>query len=427
MIKLVCELKQQTPMIHFQSKEPGACLRATEVKPKLDRFIRENEKNIPDGWFIELRESERKKKGCYALNYKMRFRARGNCDEGCRRGRINRSYFGNQGENSQKKEQVLYKEGIELTILCFIPGLMIALQKYLEAFFVLHNFGTRQNKGFGSFVVSRMGDTDIKYNEKNYIDVVKPYLPYGICYHYQEKERIESNCGNVVLEDIRVISGLMKSGFNLTKIDGKRFKKDYFKGYIFRYFMDRCPEYINDKKYIKENLLFKNVLTGAAEKISDDPGEKEGVFCRAVLGLSPTYLYSKGKYTGEVKVENEAEEEKQKISRFPSPILWTVAGRYLLGIPDEKSISEILNKRFCFTDSYGNRCYIATPEFFNMHDFIVSFVRDFNDKETPKGGAIGLRNAENSAFSRVKSIELNIFEGEEANGYVLRDYDWSCF
>ena len=46
MIKLVCELKQQTPMIHFQSKEPGACLRATEVKPKLDRFIIENEKNI---------------------------------------------------------------------------------------------------------------------------------------------------------------------------------------------------------------------------------------------------------------------------------------------------------------------------------------------------------------------------------------------
>ena len=416
MIKLVCELKQQTPMIHFQSKEPGACLRATEVKPKLDRFIIENEKNIPDDWFIEQRESERKKKGCYALNYKMRFMAQGNCDESCRRGRINRSYFGNQGENSRKKGQVLYKEGIELTILCFIPGLMEALRKYLEAFFVLHNFGTRQSKGFGSFVVSRIGDTDIEYNEKNYIDLVRAYLPYGICYHYQEEEQIESNCGNIVLEDIRVISGLMKSGFNLTKIDEKRFKKDYFKGYILRYFMERCPEKNNDKKYIKDNLLFENVLTGEAEKISDDPGEKEGVFCRAVLGLTPTYLYSKGEHTGEVKVENENEKESGKIVRFPSPILWTVAGRYLLGIPDEESISDILNKRFCFTDSYGNKCYITTPEVFDMHDFIVSFVRDFNDKETPKGGTIGLRDAENNSFSRVKSIELNIFEGEKANG-----------
>ena len=158
------------------------------------------------------------------------------------------------------------------------------------------------------------------------------------------------------------------------------------------------------------------MLTGEAEKISDDPGEKEGVFCRAVLGLTPTYLYGKGKHIGEVKVEDENEKENRKIVRFPSPILWTVAGRYLLGIPDEKSISEILDKRFCFTDSYGNRCYITTPEVFDMHDFIVSFVRDFNDKETPKGGTIGLRDAENSSFSRVKSIELNIFEGEKANG-----------
>ena len=75
-----------------------------------------------------------------------------------------------------------------------------------------------------------------------------------------------------------------------------------------------------------------------------------------------------------------------------------------------------MNKRFCFTDSYGSKCYITTPEVFDMHDFIVSFVRDFNDKETPKGGTIGLRDAENNSFSRVKSIELNIFEGEEANG-----------
>ena len=32
-------LSQQTPMWHFQSDQEGCCLRATEVKPKLDSFL----------------------------------------------------------------------------------------------------------------------------------------------------------------------------------------------------------------------------------------------------------------------------------------------------------------------------------------------------------------------------------------------------
>ena len=39
MYKLAFTLKQHTPLIHFQHDQEGATLRATEVKPKLDRFI----------------------------------------------------------------------------------------------------------------------------------------------------------------------------------------------------------------------------------------------------------------------------------------------------------------------------------------------------------------------------------------------------
>jgi hypothetical protein len=39
MYKLVFTLKQHTPLIHFQHDQEGATLRATEVKPKLDKFI----------------------------------------------------------------------------------------------------------------------------------------------------------------------------------------------------------------------------------------------------------------------------------------------------------------------------------------------------------------------------------------------------
>lgn len=34
-------LKQHTPLIHFQHDQYGATLRASEVKPKLDKFILE--------------------------------------------------------------------------------------------------------------------------------------------------------------------------------------------------------------------------------------------------------------------------------------------------------------------------------------------------------------------------------------------------
>lgn len=38
-IALKYKLKQITPMIHFQADEVGATLRASEVKPRLDKFI----------------------------------------------------------------------------------------------------------------------------------------------------------------------------------------------------------------------------------------------------------------------------------------------------------------------------------------------------------------------------------------------------
>ena len=39
----IIKLRQDTPMWHFQSEQNGCCLRASEVKPKLDRFLAEKE------------------------------------------------------------------------------------------------------------------------------------------------------------------------------------------------------------------------------------------------------------------------------------------------------------------------------------------------------------------------------------------------
>ena len=42
MPKLTVKLKQHTPLIHFQAEQDGATLRATELKPKLDKFLVEH-------------------------------------------------------------------------------------------------------------------------------------------------------------------------------------------------------------------------------------------------------------------------------------------------------------------------------------------------------------------------------------------------
>ena len=44
------DLKAHSPLIHFQSDSSGATLRATEVKPKLDRYILKHCKDIPKEW-----------------------------------------------------------------------------------------------------------------------------------------------------------------------------------------------------------------------------------------------------------------------------------------------------------------------------------------------------------------------------------------
>lgn len=39
-MELIVKLKQHTPIIHFQWEQKGATLRATELKPKLDLFLK---------------------------------------------------------------------------------------------------------------------------------------------------------------------------------------------------------------------------------------------------------------------------------------------------------------------------------------------------------------------------------------------------
>ena len=199
------KLVQHTPLIHFQHSEPHACLRATEVKPKLDRFLieqLEKDDRFGDGrwkkWFVGDGSQQ-------SFDYMMRIRPNServdrtqSIENGIERAiaraehrspnailhEIHKNYFGNMasGNNIQDtvqaiqetfKESLFYKDGLTLTIRCFIPELLTLIDEHIRGFFMMHNFGTRQRKGFGSFTV----DISTEPNASKGFDLVRKYCP----------------------------------------------------------------------------------------------------------------------------------------------------------------------------------------------------------------------------------------------------------
>jgi hypothetical protein len=70
MHKLIITLKQHTPIIHFQHDQDGATLRASEVKPKLDRYILTKLGENPDQKEIKsIKEKWEKKKENKGKNF----------------------------------------------------------------------------------------------------------------------------------------------------------------------------------------------------------------------------------------------------------------------------------------------------------------------------------------------------------------------
>ena len=165
-------LRQHTPLLHFQHSQEGATLRASEVKPKLDRFLIDKlggRDKIANEWFVG--------KGKHpALDYKMRIEGVG--------GRIEKmkmksypnkkgkwvtkafpSVLSNMGGKDTEEELINFSmhEKLKLTITCRKEnGLCEKIRENLPLFFARHNFGQRSSKGFGSFTISHIENKEVK-------------------------------------------------------------------------------------------------------------------------------------------------------------------------------------------------------------------------------------------------------------------------
>lgn len=419
---ILCALKQQTPMIHFQHREDGACLRGSDLKPKLDRFLLEQmEKGYAtpkeagrdiagkNGWLTG--DDARP-----ALNYKVSVNADGTQDDRtliksntievesrslkefnrtgkARAGRgdtpICRSYFGNMVEmggartpdekielvRAAYRETVFYTKPILLKLTCFIPELADLIREHLPGFFLLHNFGTRSNKGFGSYVISEI---DGKPASADHEAVIAGYLPHPFYKvgQYQKPDYKQQ------MDDIADLYQLMKSGLND--------RDEYYRAFIYEYMHRKGIG--NEKAWMKQNRISPVLPENAAkgEHIRQS-GFTDHRYVRAMLGIGDNIRYIKqldkdgkpdfasGSTTVKIAGKQMDSDNKPLIQRFASPILFKVAGNCTYMLPFEPN-QAILGQPFEFTGY--KKMTLMTPEAFDMCDFAAQFADYINKPDT---------------------------------------------
>ena len=323
-------LKQQTPMIHFQHYEDGACLRASEVKPKLDRFIVKQmggEKSIDDKWWANPKKDKKGDIMQPSFNYKMRFEAEGTPEISTN---ICKSYFGNLAhEIKNYKKTVFYPKGVNMTIVCFHKTLLEKINELLPLFFLTHNFGTRQSKGFGSFLLSNENGK-VCYEPEN---ILTEYLRRnGKSAYYFDVNKYSTNPKTTnpyshAMDAIDMFYKVLKNGFNngSNKYKPSYLMKKYFKGVI------------NDKRIMKQALvntdLFMLTTTSGKGIAYYDDGKKtllvkdtvelKGFYIRGLLGYAQEYTFRDviSKDTRK-KLNVKFTVDGDDVKRFASPILF---------------------------------------------------------------------------------------------------------
>ena len=432
------KLVQHTPLIHFQHSEPHACLRATEVKPKLDRFLIEQlEKDDRFGddrwkkWFVGDGSQQ-------SFDYMMRITPNSeqverthSIENGIERAiaraehrppnasfhEIHKNYFGNMasGNNIQDtiretfKESLFYKDGLTLTIRCFIPELLTLIDEHIRGFFMMHNFGTRQRKGFGSFTV----DISTEPNAPKGFDLVGKYCPNA--YYCKLDGNVNADA---LLDAVWVLSAFLRSGFN-------RGEGNYVRGFVFRYFQREKNPLANDKAFVKQKVL-RNVYNEATrgEHLHPYGNNVRYRYVRGLLGTNENSRFCRaprGETREDRTVHNIYIHSAEGVERSPSPLLFKPIGKFVFILP-QKMPDEIFGSEFYILEKNQEEEYdskatseqklnylkqeckggmIKTPtaeelapgaksgdEALKM--FLDAFAKDFNDKTSDKGGGYGI-------------------------------------
>lgn len=361
-------LTAKTPYIHFQYSQTGATLRATEVKPKLDKFLKTHAiDELKPHFFI---------KDTQALNYKMSFFDLGKVKNANLQITGFKFYFANTGlgKGSTKAKDFVFRD-VKMRIICPNAELRAIIDKYVKAFFVLHNFGARQSKGFGGFLIEGTSENEIK-SAFGMVNTINFSFTTG------QNSNISELFGKAA-----TVYSVMKSG---NRKAGGFILKHYFEGVR------------NDKAFMREQVLESPSLP------------HEGyAFVRAILGLADHYAFNDKYFKGTITVlhyEGTTYESDgwsvpissikadKGIKRFRSPVtIKFFDNRVVFMLANDDDVYEPLLGQpfFVLTEAQKNdlaaaknaeavaellrtSACIKTPDQFDRKDFVNSFVEYFN-------------------------------------------------
>ncbi len=363
MYEFSIELKCHAPIIHFQHDKPGATLRATEVKPKLDRFLKKKVASVPDEWYARNSDS--------ALDYKMRIEAFGEQ----KADKPHDLYYGNMGAANKKS---IIEGNCRLHIVCFNKDLLSLIRDNITEFLAVTNFGTMQNKGFGSYLPAGKTDSELKQQIPKWL---RENSGSAFCYivdGYKDGskrvkgETISWSSVNFMLDDIKRMYSVMKSGYNI--------RDTYQRSYLFEYF--HTKNIGNEKARMK-----KEGVSPAAGRKFPTKDSDEYKYVRALLGVGEKIDYIVNPALGRNRDNIETVGIKNKdIERFSSPIFFKIIGDAIYIVANRIN-KDIYNKKFDFTNKKSRQSIsISVPESFDVDDFLSYFVTEYNkSKNAPFG------------------------------------------
>jgi len=405
--KLEIDLEAQSPLIHFQTDSAhykSTTLRASEVKPKLDRFLLkkiqllnnykdiQEIKNNHELIFIDCEHN--------ALNYTMKIENKnGRPTIVDLNPRDNRNvsydiYYGNTGRHGEEVKKGVISNP-RVNIFCFISELREIIQDNIIEFFLISNFGTMQNKGFGSFL-----PLDCGYNSglsKEQLNYIADCLLNDTINSMKEKRNITKTCYYIefpeisnrsidgkkqyfsnFFKEIKTFYSIMKSGQNY---------HGYARSYIYTYMHKKNID--NEKAWMKQQGI--SPVVGRRPTESGRIQNNNPKYVRALLGtgIIISYKGELGKPSnrkGKVPITISS---KSDIKRVSSPIYFKIIKNIVFIIAKDIP-KEIYNRSFTFTNDLWNKSgCLYTPEEFDVDDFLDKYVQYYNGKLREEVSNIG--------------------------------------
>jgi hypothetical protein len=407
-MELIVTLKQHTPIIHFQWEQTGATLRATELKPKLDRYI-DNLKSyykedmlkqivilnntnetyrltisqppIKEKIIPKILDKKTKKSGEYDLVEPINSKPNANQ-------RLKRSlYFGDI------KAMLEYSDDVTLRFQSFSESVLKKIYLALPIMLAMENFGSRQNKGFGSFYINDFIKMPDGFNNLCKIaflrveDIYKNHIPNNVYSFECKGDYIET------FKKIFYFYNALKAGTN----EGGTYSKSLLWKYL-------CKKTLPSKHLIWEKRVMKQHLIGDT---LPSPLTSDYQFIRVLLGLSPIYEFKSPFYSVRMdtdysdsralsipnkvsfSVEDAQSDKKQKIERTISPLTFkpikTNSGYRIYIILKPELITGVTNHKFLFKEiGKGLTFEMKPPASFDLNAFMDFALKEMSNSRVNK-------------------------------------------